>query len=620
MGVRSVSELDLAGACSGTTTPSPAAWEDEVLYFLLLDRFARGVEEGYPTPPDLTPGELIPRFVAADAGNAVTDEESAARWREAGRGWVGGTLAGVRSKLGYLSRLGVTALWISPVLKQARTPQGWAANYHGYATQDFLSVDEHFGTAEDLRTLVREAHEHGLRVILDVVLNHAGDVFAYEEPSPRWDGSPRAVAGWLDGDRGLVPFTPEAAAAAWPDGAVFPSELHPPHTFTRRGAISDWDNHPEYLEGDFCALKDIDHGSGPVDAFRPSAALEALIRAYCWWIATADLDGFRVDTVKHMDPGAVRHLATVVHEFAQSIGKDRFYLIGEITGPREHAVHTMELTGLDAALGLADVQYQLEAAAKGWTDPARYFELFRNSALLGKDSHTWLRHTVVTTLNDHDMVRQGGDKARFCADPEGPALALAALTLNVLTLGIPCIYYGSEQCLDGRGGGAEADRYLREAMFGGEYGPFRSRGRHVFDEQHPVYRELAKVLALRGRERALRRGRQYLREISGDGRDFGFPTALGGDRVLSVVAWSRILADRELICAVNTDPAGSRAAWVTVDAGLHRLGDTLECLYRSDGGTSPSPPVVEGNGKAVRVELPPGGVAVYGPHSGAPGR
>ena len=371
-----------------------------------------------------------------------------------------------------------------PGAQAGHAPPGAAAdNYHGYATQDFLAVDPRFGDAEDLRGLVADAHATGLRVILDVVLNHAGDVFAYDRTifDARWDGREYPVDGWRTPD-GLVPFTPEAAAAAWPDGAVHPAELHPPESFTRRGRIVDWDRHPEYVEGDFEGLKDIAHGSGPLDDFRPSPALAALTRAYCWWLGYADLDGFRVDTVKHMEPGATRYFASVVHEFAQSVGKDRFLLVGEIAGPREEAIATMELTGLDAALGLAEVQSRLVGAATGAEDPAGYFALFRNSELIGKDSHTWLRDTVVTNVDDHDLVRQGPVKSRLCATFEGRELALGVLALNVLTLGIPCLYYGTEQRLDGSGGPPVADRYVREAMFGGGFGAFRSRDRHVFDE------------------------------------------------------------------------------------------------------------------------------------------
>lgn len=166
-------------------------------------------------------------------------------------------------------------------------------------------------------------------------------------------------------------------------------------------------------------------------------ASTALSRAYCWWLAFADLDGFRVDTVKHMDPGATRFFASVIHEFAQSIGKDRFMLVGEDTGSRAEAIQRMELTGLDAALGLAGVQYQIEQVAKGRSDPQDYFGLFRNSAQIGKDSPAWLRNTVFVMIDDHDKIRDGDFKRRFCTEDDGAALALAALALNATTLGIP---------------------------------------------------------------------------------------------------------------------------------------------------------------------------------------
>lgn len=596
--MRRVADLDFTGFDAATATPSPSEWADQVLYFLLVDRFSDGNEDG-------AEDGSTPLYSAADNGNAVRTEADAARWRDAGLGFVGGTLAGVRSKLGYLSRLGVTALWISPVLKQTGT-----SSYHGYATQNFLAVEPRFGTVDDLRALVDDAHAAGLRVILDVVVNHAGDVFGYDPPDPYWDGRTHPVAGWRDGRGGLVGFTPAAADGCWPDGAVFPAELHGVETWTRQGRIRDWDRDPEFRDGDFASLKDISHGSGPLDDYRPSPALVALTRAYCWWIGRADLDGFRVDTVKHMDHGATRYFASAVHEFAQSIGKDNFLLVGEITGPRGDAIRTMELTGLSAALGLADVQSRMIGAGTGAEDPRGYFDLFRNSELIGKDSHTWLRDTVVTGYDDHDLVRQGGQKSRLAAGWEGRALVLPVLALNLLTLGIPCLYYGSEQLLDGAGGGPDPDRYLREAMFGGAFGPFRSRDRHVFDEDAPVYRRIGELLALRRAEPALRRGRQYLREISGNGVDFGLPSGFGGP-VRSVVGWSRLLDRHEVLCLVNTDPAQPRTAWVTVDAGLHASGDQLRLRYGSDGNQAATLTVQARNGAAVLVTLAPAAVAVY---------
>src|SRR4029450_647313 len=221
-----------------------------------------------------------------------------------------------------------------------------------------------------------------------------------------------------------------------------------------------------------------------------------------------------------MDRGAARFFASVIHEFAQSIDKENFYLIAEITGDRQFAFETLEQVGMDAALGLAEIQDQLEWTVKGQRDPRSYFDLFRDAFQLGKDSHTWLRNRVVTGYDDHDQVRKGDQKARFAADDLGQAMALAAIALNVTTLGIPCIYYGSEQRFDGNGGHG---RYLREGLVGGRVDPRRRDDRQPSDEDDTGYREVARILAVRRAIPALRRGRQYLREISGDGVNFGLP-------------------------------------------------------------------------------------------------
>lgn len=599
MDTRHASEIDFRPLTDREFHPSPVAWEDEVLYFLMLDRFSDGFETGYldNNGAPVTTG-TTPALRREDRGGAVATEESAARWRAAGAAWCGGTLNGLRTKLGYLGRLGVTAVWISPILKQ--TP--FEETYHGYATQNFLAVDPHFGTKEELRDLVAEAHGMGIRVVLDVVLNHTGDVFAYRDDvtDATWFGHPYPVAGFRDASgKPTLPFGPVDD----PDGAVWPAELQEPGVFTCGGRIVDWDRHPEYLDGDFYGLKDVHLGSGETDRYTPSPALEALARCYRYWIAYADLDGLRVDTVKHMDRGAARYFASVIHEFAQSIGKENFYLIAEITGDRRFAFETLEKVGMDAALGLAEIQDELEWLVKGRRDPRGYFDLFRDSFALGKDSHTWLRNRVVTGYDDHDQVRKGPFKARFAADDLGQRMALAAIAFNVTTLGIPCLYYGSEQRLDGSGGN---DRYLREAMFGGEFGAFRSTGGHVFDESGTVYREVARILAVRRATPALRRGRQYLRQISGDGVSFAHPG------LRTAVPWSRIFADREVLLAINTDPLLPHTVWVTIDAGLHAAGSSLVCRYSTDQAQEGREVTVEPrNGRAVLITVPAAGFVIY---------
>jgi len=180
-----------------------------------------------------------------------------------------------------------------------------------------------------------------------------------------------------------------------------------------------------------------------------------------------------------------------------------------------------------------------------------------------------------------------------------------------LTLGIPCIYYGTEQQFDGAGSGDGADRYIREAMFGGAFGAFRSKGRHFFDESQWVYRETAKILKVRRDQPALRRGRQFLREISGDGVNFGVPALIGGV-MRSVVPWSRIFNNQEVLAAINTDPDNSLTVWVTIDNSLHQAGGNLICLYSTDShGIGTNIRIDARNGKAVSLTVLPAGVVVY---------
>ncbi len=620
MSEKSLREINLKGLIAGRGYfPSPQHWEDEVLYFLMADRFSDGAENLFrDNAGEIATTGATPPFVPEANGNAVRTESDAARWRDAGTRFVGGTLSGLESKLGYLQRLGVTAIWISPIFKQVRADD----SYHGYGIQNFLDVDPHFGSREDLRRLVQTAHGMGIRVILDIILNHCGDVFRYRDGDPAWSGQKLPVGGFRDNQgTASLPFGPIDAAdlpRAFPDGAIWPAEFQRPETFTCEGYIRNFDFFPEFADGDFFSLKDLHHGErrivdgvDAIDAYSVSPTLRHLCDVYKFWIAFADVDGFRLDTVKHMDPGAARFFASVIHEFAEALGKENFYIIGEITGGREFAFDRLEVTGLDAALGISDERARMTALVKGEIDPAEYFDLFRNSLLVRKDSHAWFRDKLVTSVDDHDHVDQGDHKRRFCAGGF-EKLALAVLAFNATTVGIPCIYYGTEQLFDGEGAGNSADRYIREAMFGAEFGPFRSRGHHCFNEDQPVYREIARIHRLRRQELPLRRGRQFLRQISGNGASFGFPARAGAGPVRSIVAWSRIFSDREVLAAINTDPESASAAFVTIDDGLHSAGSRLICLYSTDTSEIGGSVAVEPrNGKAIFLRVPPAGFVVY---------
>jgi glycosidase len=119
--------------------PSPIAWEDQAFYFLMLDRFSDGRENGYKdNQGNLVRSGTTPAYSPAGAENAVKTEADAARWREAGVKYVGGTLKGLESKIGYLKRLGVTALWISPIFKQVR----FRETYHSYGTGVRTAIEQ----------------------------------------------------------------------------------------------------------------------------------------------------------------------------------------------------------------------------------------------------------------------------------------------------------------------------------------------------------------------------------------------------------------------------------------------------------------------------------------------
>ncbi|MGP1385932.1 MAG: alpha-amylase family glycosyl hydrolase [Thainema sp.] len=591
--------------------PSPVAWEDQVFYFLMLDRFSDGNENGYKdNQGNVVRTGTTPLAALADRGNALKTEEDARHWREAGTRYVGGNLKGLTQKIGYLKRLGITAVWVSPIFEQVRFQE----TYHGYGIQNFLEVEPRFGTSDDLKKLVKVAHENGIYVILDIILNHAGNVFSYKSNrNPVWTGQTYPVEGYNDKEGNpTIPFRkPDPQNLPDSDGAVWPAEFQDPATFTQKGRIQHWDDDPEFLEGDFCDLKDIHHGQGTPDEYQVSNALRYLCEVYKYWIAFADIDGFRIDTVKHMDIGATRYFVSVIREFTQSMGKENFFLLGEITGGRQRAYETLGLTGLSAALGIDDIPDKLEYLVKGYRNPSEYFDLFRNSELVHKSSHIWFRNKVVTSFDDHDQVRKGNHKARFCAYNQGEKVILNVLALNALTLGIPCIYYGSEQCFDGEGG---CDRYIREAMFGGEFGAFRSKGVHFFDDNNPVYQELAKILDIRRKSITLRRGRQYLRPISApeDGVRFSYPRMING-QIRSVVPWSRLFNHHEILLAINTDYDQPRTAWVTIDNDLHQSGDSLKCIYSTDPvQVSQTISIEARNGKAVLMTVPAAGFVIFG--------
>jgi glycosidase len=597
--------------------PSPADWRDETLYFLLPDRFSDGQEQSRP---------LLDRSNLAAARPALPGGESWRwdRWAQSGaERWQGGTLRGVSSKLGYLKNLGVTAIWIGPVFKQ----RGHLDTYHGYGIQDFLDVDPRFGDRRDLVELVAGAHAAGLRIILDVIFNHSGSNWLYPPETPDGPFMPRYTPGrypfgsWR-GDIGQ----PVAQIQSGEDG-VWPMELTDTDDYTRAGAgdlgVGYLDDpQAEHRRSDFFDLRNFQLDRGQT--------LGDLARCYKYWIALTDCDGFRIDTLKHVSFDEAHSFCGAIKEYAANLGKSDFFLAGEVAGGDYNQDRYLDVIGmnLNAALDIGEMRMSLNGVAKGLDAPSRYFNGFDpGSAVMG--SHRSLGRRHVSVLDDHDHVF--GDKLRFSTDAASDHQAAAGVILQLFTLGIPCVYYGTEQALAGPEASermwlpdwGRSDRYLREAMFGPAhprkhgrdglaphpdsldtslhgFGPFGTAGRHCFDETNPVYLRIAAACEARKRYPVLRCGRQYLRQVAELGAE-NFRDAGAGE----LTAWSRILDDEEAICLINANGREERGARVLVDAGLnptdgaltvvlntaqaaggggaHQVGETLPVKRTADG-------------------------------------
>ena len=308
-------------------------------------------------------------------------------------------------------------------------------------------------------------------------------------------------------------------------------------------------------------------------------------------------------------------------------------MVGEVTGGEQMQKSYLDVFGrnIDAVLDIGYPAAKLEGMVKGFESPQEFFDLYTGHDLLGSHRETGRYH--ISILDDHDMVMR--EKKRFSAFnniPNHYHQATHVVGVQLTTLGVPCIYYGTEQTFDGNksyhdpavepytGNVPFDDRYIRESMFGGTFGAFGTSSCHFFDSNHPTYIRIAAISRIRSRNdkigMALRRGRQYLQETSYLGRPFSTPG--GGE----LVAWSRMLVDQEVLIVLNTNGTESRGAEITVNSFFHKAGSQMRTLYRGDWDDNllkdanwsdyPTIPVnMSGEGRTtIRVDLPPAGMAI----------
>lgn len=580
--------------------PSPADWRDEIFYFLLPDRFSNGKEK----PERLLKVDLSTpagvEHIRSLRGNAWRWDH----WQASGDSrFQGGTLKGIRSKLPYLAALGATTIWIAPIFRQRVELN----TYHGYGIHDFFDIDPRFGDRRDLVELVDAAHAAGMKVILDIIFNHTGCNWLYDASagnpfkppylpppgshSPIW---PRSGYGTAITD---------AAPLLKGDDSVWPRELQAGSAYMRAGcgnlgAGDIDDDNAEHKRTDFEDLRKMNLFDDNV--------FQSLILIYQYWIALADIDGYRIDTVKHVTLEQARSFCNALKEYAEALGKNDFFLVAEVAGGDSAEDRYLDIAGrnMNACLDIGQQRETICSVGKGLEPAANFFAGF-NPYDSGMGSHrNWgSQHLVEAT--DHDNI--SGAKLRLSADASNDHQGAAVAAFQLFGLGIPCLYYGTEQGLasgaepDQRGylnGWGGRDCLLRETMFGPEhpradgwfgtqeqldqtvgFGPHGSAGWHVFNPQHPIYTRIATMALVRKTFKALRRGRQYPRQIS----YLTYPFALPASG--QVVAWSRVFDDQEVLVVVNVHGAARRGARIAVDGRLSAEG--MQVVANTDPDAPP---------------------------------
>jgi alpha-amylase len=306
--------VSIALAFGAVSTPAmaqvsqkqPFVWDNATIYFLLTDRFNNG-----------NPANDLAYGRKADA--AVL------------RGYMGGDLAGVtaRIKAGYFDELGVDAIWITPPVEQihAGTDEGTGKSYgfHGYWARDFTSVDANLGTEADVKELVDAAHANGIRVLLDVVMNHTGPVTAQDPVWPKEWVRQGPQCTYKDAkttiDCTLVKNLPDIRTDS--NKAV---KLPP-------ALVAKWKKEGRY-EREVKELDDFFKRTG-----YPRAPRYYLMKWHADWVRKYGFDGFRGDTAKHTEPGVWKELKTVASEAyedwkkanpSKKLGDDKFYMTAEV--------------------------------------------------------------------------------------------------------------------------------------------------------------------------------------------------------------------------------------------------------------------------------------------------
>lgn len=494
---------------------------EEVIYFLLPDRFENGDRTN--DRGGLSGGRLQTGFDPAAKGF-----------------YHGGDLKGVSARLAYIQSLGATAIWLTPVFKNKPVqgaPGQESAGYHGYWVTDFTSVDPHLGSESDMRALVAAAHARGMKVYMDIIANHTADVIAYRE-CPATPCAYRSRAEYPYSRRGGLQGEPinsgfEGDGGAHQTEQNFARLTRPDFAYTpflpageERLKLPVWLNDPIYYHnrgnstfsgessemGDFVGLDDLMTENPRV--------VSGFIDIYGEWIDRYQVDGFRIDTARHVNPEFWQAFAPAMRARAAAKGIPNFHVFGEVATSEIDAAVLARYTRVARLPAVLDFAFanavRATVAAESGTEVLA--RLFADDALYEGGEATALQ--LPTFVSNHDAGRFAWfvRAARPQASDDEVLRRVALAHAMLLTLrGVPVVYYGDEQGFTGTGG----DQDARHDMFRSQVATYLAdrrlgvpANRVSFDQAHPLYRTIAMLSALRTSHAALRSGRQIVRNYS----------------------------------------------------------------------------------------------------------
>ncbi|GAA3995471.1 alpha-amylase family glycosyl hydrolase [Sphingomonas humi] len=584
-----LSTLAAASALAQATVPAAdfrsRLPQDEVIYFLLPDRFENGDSRN-------------------DRGGLKGDR-LATGFDPSSKGFYnGGDLKGLIKRLDYLQNMGVTAIWFAPIFKNkpVQGPKGQeSSGYHGYWVTDFTRVDPHFGENADFKAFVDAAHARGMKVYMDIIANHTADVIKFAECEAAKACPYRSVADYPYQRRGGpsgAPINPGFAGDGVQTAENFARLTDPNYAYTISTPKSElnvkvpaWLNDPmlyhnrgdstfsgeSTTKGDFVGLDDLMTEHPKVVA--------GFIDVFGSWIDRFGIDGFRIDTARHVNTEFWQAFAPAMMERAKARGIANFHIFGEVYDDSGEAGRLAHYTKRDRLPAVLDFAFfataQKTIAGKAPT------ELFRNLQLqdvLYANGEATAKQ-LPTFLGNHDAGRFAGFVKRDNLKATPQELLQRVMLGHVLLFtwrGVPTVYYGDEQGFVSDGG----DQDARETLFASKVASYndnvllgsdRTTATENFNPQHPLYKLVAELSAIRRGSEALRRGDTAL---------------LATEDKPGLLAFSRTSESEQVVIAINTsaEPITRNIAVPTNITGLASLS-----------GPCPAAPVAPGT---VRVTLP----------------